>query len=47
MAIDDRDDENYADIVIIDNSNIRQFEYGHYKCAALRGLHEFTAFVMV
>jgi tRNA uridine 5-carbamoylmethylation protein Kti12 len=47
MAIDDRDDENYADIVIIDNTSIRQFEYGHYRRAALRGRHEFTAYVMV
>lgn len=47
MAIDDRDDERYVDIIIVDNTSIRLFEYEHYKRSALEGLHELTAYVMV
>lgn len=47
MAIDNRDDPNYTDIIIVDNTSIRLFEYDHYKRAALNGQEEFTAYKIV
>lgn len=47
MAINDREDERYADIVIVDNTNIRLFELDHYKRVALQDESEYTSYVMV
>jgi tRNA uridine 5-carbamoylmethylation protein Kti12 len=47
MAVNDRDDDKYADIVIVDNTNIRHFEFEHYKRAALEAQDQYTSYVMV
>ena len=46
IDLDDRKDPENADIIIIDNASIRDFEYEHYKRRALERQEEFTTFVM-
>lgn len=45
MALN-RGDDGYADIIIVDNTSIRLFEYEYYKRAALDGNEVFTTYVM-
>ena len=45
MALN-RGDAGYADIIIVDNSSIRHFEYEYYTRAAFVGRDELVTFVM-
>jgi tRNA uridine 5-carbamoylmethylation protein Kti12 len=47
MAIDNRDDPNYSDIIIVDNTSIRLFEFNHYKGAAMDQQDLFTAYKII